>query len=76
MTTRVRLAPTARLVLREEQILGRHAETTGTLISRLTVHRAGRPLIDQQLAYGPGAPAAGTVRRSWAATGPWVNSSS
>ncbi|MFE2935681.1 urease accessory protein UreD [Streptomyces sp. NPDC059278] len=56
MTTRVRLAPTARLVLREEQILGRHAETTGTLVSRLTVHRAGRPLIDQQLAYGPGAP--------------------
>ncbi|MFB8033695.1 urease accessory protein UreD [Streptomyces sp. NPDC056004] len=56
MTTRVRLAATARLVLREEQILGRHAETTGTLVSRLTVHRAGRPLIDQQLAYGPGAP--------------------
>ncbi|WP_406501834.1 urease accessory protein UreD [Streptomyces sp. NBC_01590] len=56
MTTRVRLAPTARLVLREEQILGRHAETTGTLVSRLTVHRAGRPLIDQQTAYGPGAP--------------------
>ncbi|MFF3783830.1 urease accessory protein UreD [Streptomyces sp. NPDC001933] len=56
MTTRVRLAPTARLVLREEQILGRHAETTGTLVSRLTVHRAGRPLIDQQMAYGPGAP--------------------
>ncbi|MET9663168.1 urease accessory protein UreD [Streptomyces sp. NPDC006510] len=56
MTTRVRLAPTARLVLREEQILGRHAEGTGTLVSRLTVHRAGRPLIDQQMAYGPGAP--------------------
>ncbi|MEV7721673.1 urease accessory protein UreD [Streptomyces sp. NPDC088184] len=55
-TTRVRLAATARLVLREEQILGRHAESTGTLISRLTVHRAGRPLLDQQLAYGPGAP--------------------
>ncbi|MEU2669261.1 urease accessory protein UreD [Streptomyces sp. NPDC007164] len=55
-TTRVRLAPTARLVLREELILGRHAETTGTLVGRLTVHRAGRPLIDQQLAYGPGAP--------------------
>ncbi|MEL5953935.1 urease accessory protein UreD [Streptomyces sp. CLV115] len=56
MTTRVRLAPTARLALCEEQILGRHAETTGTLVSRLTVHRAGRPLVDQQLAYGPGAP--------------------
>ncbi|MFJ1616986.1 MULTISPECIES: urease accessory protein UreD [unclassified Streptomyces] len=56
MTTRVELAPTARLVLREEQILGRHGESTGTLGSRLTVHRAGRPLIDQQVAYGPGAP--------------------
>lgn len=56
MTTVVELAPTARLVLREEQILGRHGEATGSLLSRLTVHRAGRPLLDQQLAYGPGAP--------------------
>ncbi|WP_328890264.1 urease accessory protein UreD [Streptomyces sp. NBC_00316] len=56
VNTRVELAPTARLVLREEQILGRHGETTGTLISRLTVRRAGRPLLDQQVAYGPGAP--------------------
>ncbi|WP_405891494.1 urease accessory protein UreD [Streptomyces sp. NBC_01527] len=56
MTTRAELADTARLVLREEQILGRHGETTGTLISRLTVRRAGRPLLDQQVAYGPGAP--------------------
>ncbi|MFF2331473.1 MULTISPECIES: urease accessory protein UreD [unclassified Streptomyces] len=56
MATRVELAPTARLVLREEQILGRHGESTGTLTSRLSVHRAGRPLIDQQMAYGPGAP--------------------
>ncbi|MFE6680519.1 urease accessory protein UreD [Streptomyces sp. NPDC057729] len=29
---------------------------SGTLTSRLTVYRAGRPLIDQQTAYGPGAP--------------------
>nr|WSW70578.1 urease accessory protein UreD [Streptomyces sp. NBC_00995] len=56
MVTTVELAPTARLVLREEQILGRHGEATGTLLSRLTVRRAGRPLLDQQLAYGPGAP--------------------
>ncbi|WP_406448052.1 urease accessory protein UreD [Streptomyces sp. NBC_00876] len=56
MTTRAELAPTARLMLREEQILGRHGEITGTLISRLTVHRAGRPLLDQQVAYGPAAP--------------------
>ncbi|MCD9594685.1 urease accessory protein UreD [Streptomyces sp. 8ZJF_21] len=56
MTTRVELAPTARLVLREEQILGRTGESPGHLATRLTVHRAGRPLLDQELAYGPGAP--------------------
>lgn len=55
-STRVELAPTARLLLREEQILGRHDEPTGALLTRLTVRRAGRPLLDQQLAYGPGAP--------------------
>ncbi|ROV67846.1 urease accessory protein UreD, partial [Streptomyces globisporus] len=55
-TTRVQLAPTARLLLREEQILGRHGEPTGALTTRLTVHRAGRPLLDQQLTYGPDAP--------------------
>ncbi|MFE5715717.1 urease accessory protein UreD [Streptomyces sp. NPDC056501] len=56
MRTTVDLAPTARLVLREEQILGRHGERPGTLVTRLTVRRAGRPLLDQELAYGPGAP--------------------
>lgn len=56
MTTTVELAPTARLVLREEQILGRSGEPPGRLTSRLTVHRAGRPLLDQELSYGPGAP--------------------
>lgn len=56
MRTRVELAATARLVLREEQILGRHGEQPGTLSTRLTVHRAGRPLLDQELGYGPGAP--------------------
>ncbi|MGW2015185.1 urease accessory protein UreD [Streptomyces sp. NPDC001927] len=56
MRTTVELAATARLVLREEQILGRHGEEPGTLRSRLTVHRAGRPLLDQEVAYGPGAP--------------------
>ncbi|MBT2439115.1 urease accessory protein UreD [Streptomyces sp. ISL-36] len=56
MRTTVELAGTARLVLREEQVLGRHGEETGTLTTRLTVRRAGRPLLDQELAYGPGAP--------------------
>ncbi|MEU8983867.1 urease accessory protein UreD [Streptomyces sp. NPDC048309] len=57
MHTRVELAATARLVLREEQVLGRHGEETGSLANRLTVHRAGRLLLDQELAYGPAAPA-------------------
>ncbi|MEU0303451.1 urease accessory protein UreD [Streptomyces sp. NPDC006175] len=56
MTTRAELAGTARLVLREEQVLGRHGEPTGRLTTRLTVRRAGRPLLDQQLSYGPEAP--------------------
>ncbi|MEX0168807.1 urease accessory protein UreD [Streptomyces sp. LMG1-1-1.1] len=56
MRTTVELAPTARLVLREEQILGRHGEPPGTLVTRLTVRRAGRPLLDQELAFGAGAP--------------------
>lgn len=62
-TTRVDLAPTARLLLREEQILGRHAEEPGSLTSRLTVHRGGHPLLDQELSFGPGAPGglAGTL---------------
>ncbi|TQK43113.1 urease accessory protein [Streptomyces sp. SLBN-118] len=55
MRTRVDLAASARLVLREEQILGRYGEEPGTLATRLTVHRAGRPLLDQELSYGPGA---------------------
>ncbi|KAB7844931.1 urease accessory protein UreD [Streptomyces mobaraensis] len=55
-TTRVELAPTARLLFREEQVLGRAGEPPGRLTTRLTVHRAGRPLYDQELAYGPGAP--------------------
>jgi urease accessory protein len=56
MRTRIDLAPGARLVFREEQVLGRHGEPAGTLSTRLTVHRAGRPLLDQELAFGPGAP--------------------
>lgn len=56
MTTTVDLAPTARLVLREEQVLGRSGERTGALRSRLTVRRAGRTLLDQETAYGPGVP--------------------
>ncbi|MGK4908883.1 urease accessory protein UreD [Streptomyces albus] len=53
---RAELAPGARLVLRDEQVLGRAGEEPGRLGSRLTVYRAGRPLLDQRLDFGPGAP--------------------
>ncbi|WP_185836928.1 urease accessory protein UreD [Streptomyces sp. WAC 06783] len=56
MTTTVHLAPTACLLLREEQVLGRSGERPGRLRSRLTVHRAGHTILDQETAYGPGAP--------------------
>ncbi|MER6521741.1 MULTISPECIES: urease accessory protein UreD [unclassified Streptomyces] len=56
VTTHVELASTARLLLREEQVLGRSGEVPGLLRSRLTVDRAGRPLLDQEVACGPGAP--------------------
>ncbi|MGV9777276.1 urease accessory protein UreD [Streptosporangium sp. NPDC003464] len=50
------LAPTARLLLREEVVLGRSGEPPGRLSTRLTVHRAARPLLEQQTMFGPGAP--------------------
>ncbi|MGW2631019.1 urease accessory protein UreD [Streptomyces chattanoogensis] len=55
-TWTIDLAPTARLVLREEQILGRTGEPSGHVTTRLTVRRGGRTLLDQQAAYGPGEP--------------------
>ncbi|MCZ4099269.1 urease accessory protein UreD [Streptomyces sp. So13.3] len=56
MTTRVELAADARLVYRDEQVLGRAGERPGRLTTRLTVHRAGEPLLDQELSFGPGIP--------------------
>ncbi|MEU3850992.1 urease accessory protein UreD [Streptomyces sp. NPDC029554] len=56
VTTRAEVAATARLVLREEQVLGRAGEGPGRLTSRLTVRVAGRLVLDQELACGPGAP--------------------
>ncbi|MEU9119044.1 urease accessory protein UreD [Streptomyces sp. NPDC048506] len=55
-TWTIDLAPSARLVLREEQILGRTGEPPGHVTTRLTVRRGGRTLLDQQAAYGPGEP--------------------
>lgn len=56
-TYTVELASTARLVLREEQLLGRTAEPPGHLTTRLTVRRAGRLLLAQHTAYGSPVPA-------------------
>jgi urease accessory protein len=56
VATRVDLAATARLVLREEQVLGRTGEQPGRLTSRLVLRVAGRTVLDQELACGPGAP--------------------
>jgi urease accessory protein len=52
----VALDPGARFLLREELILGRHSENPGSIRRRLRVCLAGRPLLDQELAIGPGAP--------------------
>lgn len=55
-TVRADLAQGARLVLRDEQVLGRAGEEPGRLAGRLSVHYAGRPLLDQRLDFGPGVP--------------------
>ncbi|MFJ8111397.1 urease accessory protein UreD [Streptomyces sp. NPDC096132] len=54
--TRADLAAGARLVLREEQVLGRVGEEPGRLGSRLVLRVAGRVVLDQELGCGPGAP--------------------
>jgi urease accessory protein len=51
----VELDTGARLVLREKLLLGRHGEQPGTVVQHLQVRLAGRPLLHQQLALGPGA---------------------
>ncbi|WP_193313018.1 urease accessory protein UreD [Georgenia subflava] len=51
----VELAEGARLLLREEVVLGRHEEVPGTLAQHVRVRRAGRPLYDQRLDFGPEA---------------------
>lgn len=74
--TRVRLAPTARLVLREEQVLGRTGEVPGLLRSRLAVECGGARCWTRSSPAAPARPAAGTVRPAWPGTGRSVNSSS
>lgn len=52
---RIELAASARMILREEIILGRHGEAPGDLASRLRVTRDGAALYDQSLRFGPSA---------------------
>jgi urease accessory protein len=53
---RVTLAPDARLYWRDVTVLGRHGAPPGRAIARLRVTRGGRALLDQEHAWGPGAP--------------------
>ncbi|MGW2897584.1 urease accessory protein UreD [Streptomyces sp. NPDC001212] len=55
-TTRIDLEPGARLLAREELLLGRHGESPGAVHQRLRVTLAGRPLHDQEFAVGPDVP--------------------
>ncbi|MCX4626354.1 urease accessory protein UreD [Streptomyces sp. NBC_01443] len=55
-TWTINLAPTARLLLREEQVLGRTGELPGHVVTRLTVRHGEHVLLDQEAEYGPGAP--------------------
>ncbi|MFJ9903618.1 urease accessory protein UreD [Streptomyces sp. NPDC101152] len=56
VATRVDVGGGGRLVLREEQVLGRFGERPGRLSSRLSVRVGGRVVLDQELVCGPGAP--------------------
>ncbi|KUO17196.1 urease accessory protein UreD [Streptomyces dysideae] len=56
VTTQVEVGATGRLVLREEQVLGRVGEEPGRLAGRLSVRVGGRLVLDQELVCGAGAP--------------------
>lgn len=56
VTTLADVGAAGRLVLREEQVLGRAGEEPGRLSSRLRVRVGGRVVLDQELTCGPGAP--------------------
>lgn len=49
---RVEMAATARLLIREQLVLGRHGERPGRLTQRVRVERDGRPLYHQELTVG------------------------
>lgn len=53
VSTRIALDSRARLVWREEVVLGRHDERAGCMTTRLDVEIEGRPLLRQELRLGP-----------------------
>lgn len=53
--TRIRLAVGARLVWRDELVLGRHGEGPGRLASRIDIESGGDPVLRQEVQVGPGA---------------------
>ncbi|WP_193105047.1 urease accessory protein UreD [Brachybacterium sp. FME24] len=53
------LAPGARLLYREELVLGRHREEAGSLSAHLSVRRGGQASVVQQIDLGPAAVGAG-----------------
>ena len=55
-TARIELAGKARLLWREETLLGRHGEQPGSVATRLRVQRDGKVLLDHTLAAGPHYP--------------------
>lgn len=56
VTTRIELASDARLLAREEVILGRDREASGTIRQRLRITQDHTPLHDQNLALGTTTP--------------------
>jgi urease accessory protein len=54
--SRIDLGADARLSWREEIVLGRSGEAPGSIAARLRVRRAGRPLLDHDVALGPDHP--------------------
>lgn len=57
--SRIDLEAGARLSWREEIVLGRSQEESGSIAARLRVRRAGRTLLDHDLALGPDQPGSG-----------------
>jgi urease accessory protein len=56
VVVRARLASGASLVWREQVVSGRHEEPGGSLLQRLRVDLAGRPLLRSDVAVGPAWP--------------------